>query len=172
MKVTKKKYEMLMNEKMQLENDLRLMLLRALGFTIDPFGYIIDDLTMYRITYHKKYMKYAANKMMIPIHKSDILFDPYHDKKLMTFIFQRYISQNNIYISAFCNCFDDKNPNKEKLQIVTENGTLYTGSYYNPIFGYADYIFNTEYGQIPFFISEPMVKLARLDEVDNELAME
>lgn len=171
-KLTKRKFEMLMNEKIVLENELRLMLLRALGFTIDPCCYIIDDSTMNRVTYHKKYMKYAPNRMMIPIHKSDILFDPFHDKKLMTYMFQRYISQNNTYISAFCNVLDTKNAEKEKIQIVTDTGTQYTNSYYNPIFGYADYIFIAEYGAIPYFLIEPMKKLSRLDEVDHELAME
>lgn len=171
-KLTKRKYEMLVKEKIILENDLRLMLIRALGFTIDPCWYIIDDSTMNRITYHKKYMKYAPNRMLIPIHKSDILFDPFHDKKLMTYLFQRYLSQNNTYISAFCNVLDTNNQEKERIQIVTDKGIIYTNSYYNPIFGYADYIFNTEYGAIPFFLVEPMQKLARLDEVDHELEME
>lgn len=171
-KLTKRKFEMLMNEKIVLENELRLMLLRALGFTIDPCWYIIDDFTLNRITYHKKYMKYAPNRMLIPIHKSDILFDPFHDKKLLTFMFQRYISQNNCYVSAFCNMPDEKSIEKEKIQIVTESGIIYTNSYYNSIFGYAEYIFKNEYGLIPYYVTDHLNKLMRLDEVDHELAME
>lgn len=171
-KLTKRKREMLINEKIVLENELRLMLLRALGFMIDPCWYIIDDLTMNRITYHKKYLKYAPNKMLIPIHKSDILFDPYHDKKLMTHIFQRYISSHGIYVSAFCNIPDGKIAGKEKIQIVINNQILYTDSYYNSIFGYADYIFSTEYSLIPFHVVDHLTKLKRLDEIDYELAME
>lgn len=171
-KLTKRKFEALMNEKIVLENELRLMLLRALGFTIDPCWYIVDDSTLNRVTYHKRYMKYAPNKMLIPIHKSDILFDPYHDKKLMSFIFQRFIAQNNVYISAFCNMPDAAISDKEKIQIVTDTGIIYTNSYYNSIFGYADYIFKTEYALIPFHVMDHINKLIRLDEIDHELAME
>ena len=172
-KLTKKQREKLNIEKTQLEEDLNLMLIQALGLTTDPMGYIVDDENGSRISFRKKDFKSNSPEFAsAPFHKNDIAFDPFNDKKTIPLLFQKYINDSGIYTSTYATLTDQHAENKERLRVVTDCGVENSRPFHNPVYSYADYIFSHELAGIPTVSDDVATKLTRLDDINHELSME
>ena len=137
--------------------ELYYNLFLELGLGINQDQYLYDQDTGIALKCNDKYIKATFSNTPLYAGKTDIVFDPASNYKLMIFLFGYYLTMNDD-IHCIAHYMDDE-PGKndiekgkryrQRLCIRTSTGDIYTNYYYNQYLAYIEGIFllsgNDEY---------------------------
>lgn len=102
--MTRKEKNAILKEIQELEKEVNVKVLRALGFDVLSNGYIIDQDNMKKVSFKRKYLKYSHTGV-VAMHHNDLEFDPVNNIRLMIELFNIFLKkeeeENGLYIEIY-----------------------------------------------------------------------
>ena len=102
--MTRKEKNAILKEIQELEKEVNVKVLRALGFDVLSNGYIIDQDSMRKVSFKRKYLKYSSTGE-VAMHHNDLEFDPVNNIRLMIELFSIFLKkeeeENGLYIEIY-----------------------------------------------------------------------
>lgn len=119
-----------------------------IGLSVNREGYIFDDDSRLYLQFKNKYIKTSINNVAVYAGKTDIIFDPIRNYRMMEYLFGYFLEKeksfgNNMDIIAHFTeeITDEKGTKMRRVGIRTNIGNIYSNFYKNIYLGFIEMIF-------------------------------